>query len=73
MHVTDLSPLLSGFESDLVLSTRIRVARNLKGFPLGPAMTRDQRTQVMHKVVQSLESFTGELEGQFYHLKDLDD
>jgi hypothetical protein len=30
-------------EADMIISTRIRVGRNLAEFPLGPGVTKDQR------------------------------
>jgi len=38
-------------DSAMVNSTRIRVGRNLKGYPLGPGVTKDQRLEIMQKVV----------------------
>jgi len=35
----------------MILSTRIRVGRNLAGYPLGPGITKAQRDEVMAKVV----------------------
>ena len=33
-------------EETLIVSTRIRVARNLEGFPLVPGLSREQRLEV---------------------------
>ncbi len=71
-HTTDLdytklhAPLL---KDSGILSTRIRVARNLSGYPLGPALSRQQRLDVMTKVVLALQSLEGELKGTFYPLE----
>ena len=53
----------------MVVSTRIRVGRNLAGFPLGPGVTKEQRLEIMQKVVQACETFPGELAGKFYPLE----
>jgi len=31
----------------MVNSTRIRVGRNLKGYPLGPGVSKEQRMEIM--------------------------
>ena len=44
-------------EKSYILSTRIRVGRNLADFPLGPGISKDQRDQVEHYVVTALNKF----------------
>ena len=61
-------PPFSAEDASMIKSTRIRVGRNLKEFPLGPAITREQRNQIEQKVVQACNSFKGELAGTFYSL-----
>lgn len=34
-------------DSAMVNSTRIRVGRNLDGYPLGPGVTKEQRLEIM--------------------------
>ena len=70
-HVTDMDA--SKIEVDLtpgakskIISTRIRVARNLAFFPLNPGGTRENREEIaglMQKVFDMLED---DLAGQFY-------
>ena len=55
----------------MIKSTRIRVGRNLKEFPLGPAITKEQRNSIEQKVVQACNSFDGELKGTFYSLSSM--
>ena len=56
-HKSDMStdgltnPELADDEKDMIISTRIRVGRNLSDFPLGPGVTKDQRLEIMNKVV----------------------
>lgn len=38
-------------DSAMVNSTRIRVGRNLAEFPLGPGVSKEQRLEIMNKVV----------------------
>ena len=55
----------------MIRSTRIRVGRNLDGFPLGPGITNEQRVQIEKTVAKALESFTGDLAGKYYPLNNL--
>lgn len=48
-------------DSAMVMSTRIRVGRNLAGYPLGPGVTKEQRDEIMKKVVTACETFEGDL------------
>lgn len=74
MDFTQLNtPPLKASEAKLIKSTRIRVGRNLHGYPLGPGLTKEQRLEVEGKVVEALKSFEGELAGQFYSLSSLSD
>ena len=41
----------SAEDGAMILSTRIRVGRNLAGYPLGPGISKEQRDEVMAKVV----------------------
>jgi hypothetical protein len=45
----------------MVLSTRIRVGRNLADYPLGPGVTKAQRDEIEAKVSGVLTKLTGEL------------
>jgi len=56
-------------ESAMINSTRIRVGRNLAGYPLGPGVTKEQRDEIMAKVVAACETFEGDLAGTFYPLE----
>ncbi len=60
-------------DAAMIVSTRIRVGRNLADYPLGPALTKEQRLEVMNKVVEALKTFTDEdLKGTFYPLQGMD-
>ena len=71
-HVSNMNadelvcPPFSEEEAALIKSTRIRVGRNLKAFPLGPGVSNEQRDEIMAQVVAACNEFTGDLEGQFY-------
>ena len=66
-------PELSSGAKKRVRSTRIRVGRNLAGFPLGPAMTGDQRRDVESLVSLALSHLSGPLEGTYHPLPKMDE
>jgi arginine kinase len=53
-------------DNQYILSTRIRVGRNVAEMPLGPAVTNTQRNQIENQIVSVLESLSGELSGHYY-------
>ena len=55
-------------EDKMINSTRIRVARNLAAYPLGTAVTREQRNEIEKLVTSALGEFEGELKGKYYSL-----
>lgn len=55
-------------DGEFILSTRIRVGRNVANFPLGPAISKEQRNEVESSVVEGLNRLEGELEGTYYPL-----
>lgn len=67
-----VAPPLPEDEAAMIVSTRIRVGRNLADFPLGPALSKAQRLEVMNKVVKAVETFEGDLAGKFYPLQGMD-
>lgn len=79
VHVSDMDPSslkcppLPEDEAAMIVSTRIRVGRNLDGYPLGPGVTKEQRIEIMHRVVDACKTFPGDLAGKFYSLESLSD
>ena len=65
------APRLNEADSKFIISTRIRVGRNLQEYPLGPGVTKAQRNEIEHKVSESLKSLTGELAGKYHSLSSL--
>lgn len=53
------------------VSTRIRVARNLDGYPLGTFISTAQRDQVEKHATKAFKTFQGELSGTYYSLESL--
>ena len=58
-------------EAEFIISTRIRVGRNLAAFPLGPGISKQQRDEVERLVVSALSNLKGSLEGKYYSLQSL--
>lgn len=63
--------LQSGKDSDIVISSRIRFARNLKGYPFLTKASKTQREQIEKKMQEITPSLGYGL--QFLKLKDMDD
>ena len=61
-------PPFSPEDASMIVSTRIRVGRNLAEFPLGPGVTKQQRDMIESKVQSACQTFTGELAGTYYSL-----
>ena len=74
MNFSELNcPPLPADEAAMIVSTRIRVGRNLADFPLGPGISKEQRNKVEEYVKTACSKFTGELEGTYYALNSLTD
>ena len=72
MNASELNcPEFPADEAAMIVSTRIRVGRNLADYPLGPGITNEQRKEVLQRVTKAFESYTGDLAGNFYALTDL--
>ena len=73
MHKTNLNPddlnaINPDPENKYIISTRIRVGRNLEDFPLGPAISNEQREQIQTKVTDALTSLDEDLKGHYFSL-----
>ena len=58
-------------DAKMIISTRIRVGRNLADYPLGPGITNEQRKEMEKKISEALQSFEGDLAGKYYPLNKL--
>jgi len=70
-HHSNLNPndlIIESFDENYVLSTRIRVGRNLEAFPLGAGISKEQRNGVECLVSEALCLLEGELAGEYYPL-----
>jgi len=72
-HVSDMDPShLKPSElkmDDHVISTRIRVGRNIRGYGLSPGITREQRKELEKLVCEALSKLEGDLAGKYYPLQ----
>jgi len=59
---------VKNLDSSYILSTRIRVGRNIKGMPLGAAISKEQRDAIERDVSSVLNDFEGELAGTYHPL-----
>ena len=71
LNPDDLNAVNPDKSGEYILSTRIRVGRNVANLPLGPAITKDQRDEVEQKVSKILSSFSGNLAGKYYPLNNM--
>jgi creatine kinase/arginine kinase len=60
-------------KGEYIVSTRIRVGRNVANLPLGPAITKEQRDQIEESVSQSLQAMQENLKGDYYPLTGMND
>lgn len=77
-HTTDLN--MDNFkggnvdpDNNYVVSTRIRVGRNLDGYPLAPGISKSQRLEVENKIVEALKTLEGDLKGEYYPLQGMEE
>jgi len=58
---------------DYVVSTRIRVGRNIRGYGLSPGITKEHREEVEKLVTTALKELKGDLKGTYYPLEGMDE
>lgn len=56
-------------DGEYIVSTRIRVGRNVAGLPLGPAISKEQRDVIERQVSKALDALSGTLSGRYYPLQ----
>ena len=66
-------PALPASYQQHIISTRIRVARNLAEFPLGACVSRAHILQIEEAVVSALNGFEGEMAGKYFSLGKMSD
>lgn len=68
MDVSKLSDTKIDPDGKYVLTTRCRTGRSVKGLPLPPACSFEQRRETERVVVRGLNKLDGELKGQYFSL-----
>lgn len=58
-------------ENKYIVSTRVRCARSIEGFPFHPKMTEEQYQTLMEQAKGALEGLEGDNKGTFYALADM--
>lgn len=56
-----------------IISTRIRVGRNLAGFPLGPGISNNERLHVESLIKAALKQLTKSIQGKYLSLSGMDE
>ena len=71
LDINNLNAPYAKEEDNYIVSTRIRLARNLKDFPLGPGITDEQREIIEQTISSALTHLKDDLKGKYYALDDL--
>ena len=71
LNIEDLNAPNPDPKNKYIVSTRIRVGRNIKDIPLGTLITKEQRDKVEKDVSNVLLNFTDELSGSYYPLNNM--
>lgn len=66
---------LGNFDSfgNYVISTRVRCARNVEGYPFNPLLTKDQYLELEQDIGSALDTLDGDLAGYFQPISSLSD
>jgi arginine kinase len=59
--------------NEYVVSTRIRVGRNLAGIPFAPGISKEERNEVERQVVEALNELSGDLSGSYHSLGNMEE
>lgn len=54
-----------------IVSSRIRVGRTLKGYPMGPKLSRDTREEIKNEMIEAFRNLQGDLYGDFLELSEM--
>ncbi len=68
LNPDDLNAPNPDVDGEFIVSTRIRVGRNVADLPLGPAISKEQRNAIEKQVSGVLNSLSGKLSGTYYPL-----
>lgn len=68
LSIDELDP-----KGNYIVSTRVRVGRNLNDFPFAPGISKLERDEVEKLVVDSLSDLEGDLSGSYHSLSGMDE
>nr|VZI41289.1 unnamed protein product [Spirometra erinaceieuropaei] len=54
--------------NDLIVSTRVRLGRTVKGYGFAPVISKEDRIALEQKIVAALKTFPGDFAGEYYSL-----
>ena len=60
-------------DNSMIVSTRVRVARNLEGYAYAARLTKAERMEVESKIAEGTKGFTGDLAGEYNTLGNYSD
>ncbi|MFT7003939.1 MAG: protein-arginine kinase [Sulfurimonas sp.] len=69
LNPDDLNAPNPDVDGKYIISTRIRVGRNIANFPLGAAITKEQRVEIQTQVASALNNLEGKLSGKYYPIE----
>jgi len=58
-------------QQDAIVSTRVRVGRSVKGFPMAGSLNRNQRVELESRIREACNTMTGDLAGTYQSLCDM--
>ena len=68
MDITKISDTKIDPTGKYVLTTRVRTGRSVRGLPLPPCCTFEQRRETERVLVEGLKKLDGELKGEYFPL-----
>ena len=71
LNIDDLNIDNPDINGDYIISTRIRVGRNIANFPLGSMISDKERSNVANTIKSTLNKLTGRLAGNYYPLNNM--
>lgn len=66
-------PELNRDAQEKIISTRVRVGRNLAGFPLGPAVSSAERREVEGRIKEAMARLPEPIQGAYHSLSEMDE
>ena len=58
---------------DFIVSVRVRVGRNLRGYPFGATINMEQRLEAEDRISKTVQNFRGDLRGKYFPLPEMEE